>query len=100
MRDGVQGGVHRVHIVHTCRAVLSSARLLERVLEPTLVLVVDEAVGEDALALVLPKGHELLFGVDDLGGGRAEDALEDAREVAQVEDVVELGGRGQHARLG
>ena len=50
---------------------LSGARLLERVLEPALVLVVDEAVGEDALALVLPPGGRevgklLVIGVNSM----------------------------------
>jgi len=38
-------------------------------------------------------------GVDHLGRG-VEHALPDARQVPQVEDVVELGGRGQHLGLG
>ena len=42
-----------------------NSNLLECVVEPALVLVVDEAVGEDALALMLPPGArdvaELLF---------------------------------------
>eukprot|EP00964_Phaeocystis_antarctica_P040944 scaffold23430_cov57-Phaeocystis_antarctica.AAC.1 len=47
LRDGLGGGGGEVVVEH----------LLERIVEPALVLVVDEAVGEDALALMLPQRH-------------------------------------------
>mmetsp|Transcript_17131 Transcript_17131/g.34749 ORF Transcript_17131/g.34749 Transcript_17131/m.34749 type:complete len:271 (+) Transcript_17131:253-1065(+) len=61
---------------------------------------VHQSVSEDPLALMPPELQELFLSVDNLGRRRGEDALEDAGEVAQVEDVVELGGSGQHLGLG
>eukprot|EP00965_Chrysotila_dentata_P076675 2531057-Pleurochrysis_carterae.AAC.1 len=67
--------------------------------EPALVVVVDELVREDAHALVLPQLQEHRLRLDRDVLVRHEDALEDAREVAQVENVVELGRGGQHLGL-
>mmetsp|Transcript_85890 Transcript_85890/g.195813 ORF Transcript_85890/g.195813 Transcript_85890/m.195813 type:complete len:344 (-) Transcript_85890:1520-2551(-) len=54
-----------------------------------------EPVLVDAAALVAPQAHEHAARVDNLGVALPE-ALEDAGEVAEVEDVVELGrGRRQ-----
>ena len=73
--------------------------LVDRLGEPPLVGLVDQPVGEDALALVLPQPEQRDVGAQHLADVAHEDALEDAAEVAQVEDVVELGGRRQHLRL-
>eukprot|EP00966_Prymnesium_polylepis_P322664 7378910-Prymnesium_polylepis.2 len=67
--------------------------------EPILVGVVDELVGEDAHALVLPQREQREARLERLLDVDREDALEDAREGAQVEQVVELGGRRQHLGL-
>ena len=67
--------------------------------EPRLVLLVDELVREDAHALVLPQREQHERVGERLEHVDVEDALEDAREVAQVEEVVELGGRGEHLGL-
>jgi len=86
-----------------------------------LVLVVGELVLEHAVALVLPhfqqdhvrrvvldhlglavehaRGHAVPAALEDGALGHPEDALEDAAQVAQVEDVMELGRRRQHFLL-
>ena len=53
--------MHRGVYIHTTIGLLSSERLLERAVKPALVLVVDEAVGEDTLALVLPPGVQMYY---------------------------------------
>eukprot|EP00964_Phaeocystis_antarctica_P055483 scaffold32640_cov63-Phaeocystis_antarctica.AAC.1 len=67
---------------------------LELRVEPVDVGRVDEPVGEDAQALVSPEAEQLVRGLDGLLR-RLHDALEDLGDVAQVEGVVALGGRGQ-----
>ena len=63
-------------------------RLLELhadlIMEPVGVLLLDEAVGEDARALVRPQLQQAELGRQRRRGAH-EDALEAAREVAQVE---------------
>ncbi len=86
----VQIGQHRVEV-------LAQAGLgdLDGVLvEPLAVVVVHQAVVVDPVDLVDP---EALHGVDVLAalGVAQANALNDPGEVAQVEDVVGLGGRGQ-----
>ena len=87
-------------------------QLGDLVLGPGLVVGVDELVHEHALALVLPEREEVAAGRGDgaaaeghdalrrlspepLGGGQ-DDPLEDLGQLADVEEVVELGGRGEH----
>ena len=82
--------------------------VLEAVGEPELVRVARELVLEDAAALVLPeaqqrevvvrRGH-LRAAVLHRVLGRQQHALEDARELAHVEGVVELGRRRKHLGL-
>ena len=75
---------------------------LERVEQPLAVLVVHEAVVEHAEALVDPQALHLLrrlLAAEALGR-RKHDALHHARKVAQVEDVVALGGRGEEREDG
>ena len=82
--------------------------VLEAVREPELVRVRGELVLEDAAALVLPepqqrqvvvrRRHLRAAGLDRVLG-RQQHALEDARELAHVEGVVELGRRRKHLGL-
>lgn len=55
-------------------------------------------VSNDATTLVLPQVQQHFLIADGVVAG-LEHALPDARQVAQVEDVVELGGRRQHLDL-
>ena len=59
-----------------------------------LVLVVDEPVVEDAHTLVRPEVDHYLL-VRETDGFGHEHALEDLGDVAQVESVMGLVGRGQ-----
>ena len=59
---------------------------------------VGEAVSDDPHALVLPEAHQDVLAGDHVGLG-VDHPLPDAGQVAQVEDVVELGRRGQHLDL-
>ena len=54
--------------------------------------VVDQSVDEDANALVAPDAQELLRLVEPVRRGHRQ-AVKHARQVAQVEHVVELGRR-------
>ena len=67
---------------------------LELRVEPADVGSVDQPVSEDAQALVRPEAEQLVGGLDRLDR-RLHDALEDLGDVAQVEGVVALRGRGQ-----
>ena len=73
---------------------VAAAELHDELLEPRLVFLVDEAVVEDALALVHPQARKHVGG-GTLARADHEHALKDLADVAQVEGVVELGGRGQ-----
>ena len=55
-----------------------------------LVGVTNEPVKDDPHALVAPDAHELVDLVEHVGRGETQSAV-DAGQVAQVEDVVELG---------
>eukprot|EP00982_Pelagococcus_subviridis_P013197 31229-Pelagococcus_subviridis.AAC.9 len=68
--------------------------LVELVAQPRLVVVVPHAIAEDAEALVAPQLQQVLFAVVVLPR-RLHDALDHLREVARVEQVVRLRGRGQ-----
>ena len=70
-------------------------RLVEVREEDLIVVGGDEAVVEDAYGLVGEQVHEVLFLVDHLRIGLHE-AGDELVEIAQVENVVRLGGRGQH----
>mmetsp|Transcript_23989 Transcript_23989/g.77974 ORF Transcript_23989/g.77974 Transcript_23989/m.77974 type:complete len:397 (-) Transcript_23989:780-1970(-) len=71
---------------------------LHQVSEPVAVFVVDEAVGEDAVVLVDPEREKFrLVLADELRVG-AEQALEDASEIAEVEGVVALGRGWEQVR--
>jgi hypothetical protein len=76
--------------------------LLHRVqhlyVKPLLVRVRDEPVGQHSRHLVSPQVHQHLLRIDHSVDG-ANHAHPDAAEVAQVENVVELGRRRQHFRL-
>ena len=55
-------------------------------------------VCNDSAALMFPKVHEVFFSCDHWGNG-VEHPLPDARQITQVENVVELGWCGQHFDL-
>mmetsp|Transcript_24288 Transcript_24288/g.72369 ORF Transcript_24288/g.72369 Transcript_24288/m.72369 type:complete len:265 (+) Transcript_24288:5305-6099(+) len=83
----------RVHhlVVHQLQVLLHL--VLGLVEKPRAILVVDEAVAENALALVRPQPREIL----PAGGPalvRHQHALDHLRNLAQVEGVVGLGGHG------
>ena len=61
------------------------------------VRVVSEPVVEDTVDLVDPQTNQLVRLSHPLGGDQ-QHAAHDAREVAQVEDVVTLAGRRQKLR--
>lgn len=61
-------------------------------------LVVGEPVRDDTSALVQPESQGTADGCTLLWA-YVEHALPDARQVTQVEDVVELGWSGQHLSL-
>mmetsp|Transcript_60189 Transcript_60189/g.148005 ORF Transcript_60189/g.148005 Transcript_60189/m.148005 type:complete len:563 (-) Transcript_60189:709-2397(-) len=67
---------------------------------PVLVRLVGQLVSEDTLALVAPQLDQVHLVLDRLAR-RLEEPSEDARKLAHVEEVVELGGGGEHlgARL-
>ena len=69
-------------------------RLLDLLVEEGLVLVADHPVVEDAEDLV-PLEADGGGDAVDLVGHHLHDPLGDAPEIAQVEDVVELGGGGR-----
>ena len=69
-----------------------------RGVEPVAVLLVDEAVAEDALHLVHPEQQQRLA-VRQRRAADHEHALEDLGQVAQVEGVVRLGRRRQQLEL-
>ena len=71
------------------------AYLNQWLVKPFLIVERREAISDDTRALVAPQGHEYFGRVADLAGN-VEHALPDARQVSQVEDVVELGRRRQH----
>mmetsp|Transcript_2862 Transcript_2862/g.10101 ORF Transcript_2862/g.10101 Transcript_2862/m.10101 type:complete len:413 (-) Transcript_2862:1489-2727(-) len=73
-------------------AVLLLHRLRHLAQEEVLVLLADQAVVEDAHALVAPQAHERR-GTGVLVWRREQQALADAAQVAQVEDVVEAARR-------
>ena len=56
--------------------------------------VVSESVIEDTQTLIPPHTHKRSRVLELLRDGR-EEAVVDAREVSQVEDVVKLGGSGR-----
>ena len=68
----------------------------DRLGEPRAIIVRDEAVLEDAHALVAPQLDERVLLLDDVGR-RDREALEDLGHVAQVERVVRREGRRQQA---
>mmetsp|Transcript_13697 Transcript_13697/g.27719 ORF Transcript_13697/g.27719 Transcript_13697/m.27719 type:complete len:749 (-) Transcript_13697:6644-8890(-) len=73
---------------------LSLHDVAHRVVQPLAILVVDQAIAEDAATLVDPQAHELvqLVGLDAAG---LEHALEHLGQITQVEGVVRLLRRGQ-----
>eukprot|EP00965_Chrysotila_dentata_P029607 984430-Pleurochrysis_carterae.AAC.2 len=89
--------VARVGRAHGPEARLEHAH--ERGAEEVAVGLVDQLVAKDARALVHPEREQRRVGVEYLVHWTDEDALEHAREVAQAEDVVELGGSRQHLGL-
>ncbi len=82
------------------RATLLLHYLLDRLLEPVLVLLVDEPVGNDTVALMLPQRHDNACVLAAHFGLNGQHALEDVRQVTEIKDVVELGRCGQHLDLG
>mmetsp|Transcript_82352 Transcript_82352/g.197542 ORF Transcript_82352/g.197542 Transcript_82352/m.197542 type:complete len:693 (+) Transcript_82352:3387-5465(+) len=62
--------------------------LVHHLLYRTLVLLTRQLVREDSRAFMPPKGHQPLFVRDDCLG-RLHNALEDAAQLTEVEDVVE-----------
>lgn len=72
--------------------------MLDGFLEPLFVVVRDESVGNDTTALMLPQSHQDVGRIDDLTSSNKQ-PLPNSAEISQVEDVVELGGRGQHLVL-
>lgn len=58
------------------------------------VVVVAQPVVEDPVDFVEPETHQFLRGAEGTVG-HEQDARDDAGEVAEVEDVVALGRRGQ-----
>jgi len=68
------------------------------ILEHFLVIFVDHTIGEDTHVLVIPELDEFEFSVDRLLVSTAR-ALEDLRDISQVERVVGLVGRGLQLTL-
>lgn len=58
-----------------------------------LVNLVDEAVTDDPHGLIAPQAQEQLWSGEAVRRGETQ-TIVDARQVTQVEDVVELGGGG------
>eukprot|EP00967_Tisochrysis_lutea_P151734 scaffold295678_cov28-Tisochrysis_lutea.AAC.3 len=72
---------------------LDLAVISDEIHEKVTILVVDEAVGEDAHRLVAPQLGQYL-GRGDLGSLDHQEALHHLGYIAQVEGVVRLGGDG------
>lgn len=72
--------------------------LFNRLLKPILVGNVYESIHNGTEALMFPQRHHFAGIVDDFWGS-VQHSLPDSAQVTQVEDVVELGGGGQHLDL-
>lgn len=72
--------------------------LFNRLLKPILVRNVYESIHNGTEALMFPQRHHFAGIVDDFWGS-VQHSLPDSAQVTQVEDVVELGGGGQHLDL-
>ena len=98
-----RAGLPRGLVLHEHLGVVAHAveegrdALAQHAAEPGPVVVVGEAVREDAQALVGPDAHKAEAVVDE-GRGPLAHPLEHLANVAQVEEVVRLGRRGQEVQ--
>ena len=76
----------------------SESYLFDSLLEPFFIRDIDESVDDRTITLVFPQRHHSAGVVDNVRSS-VKHALPDSTQVTQVENVMKLGGGGQHLDL-
>lgn len=77
---------------------VSESYLFDSLLEPFFIRDINESVDNRTITLVFPQRHHSADVVDNVRSS-VKHALPDSTQVTQVENVMELGGGGQHLDL-